>query len=504
MTVGLISIATTLTLPAGAICFWNAGDVSGSSIPNRVSGASALTITNGTVSGGYLLNGSHDTLATLNTAQNAAAFTVMYLARHNGAPRGSFETMFSVQGDPGYLSLTVGPSVSFGGGIFYNGTQIDTNFTGVGFIRPDWWGGVSQGPFIGAARYDGAVASTFLNGVKLVNNAVVVSPPAPFTNIEVGTTQGTQHTTYDIATVVYWPRALSDAEIGQAHNFLARLGLTLTQPRTVVNIGTSITQGIGANSSYAYQMIPNLSPQAFGANYGVSGTSLGSWLPWAAPVDNILLSVGWAPPQKYILTVELGANDLGGGVPATFLSNLSAFCDARRAAGWKVVLHTVLARVDAGDGGALFNSDRHTVNAAIRTWVGTHCDAVADWAADATMGTDTAPNVGTSVFDAAIQSGGSGYTNGPQVLTVVGGTFTTAASFNVTVSGGAVTSINSTANAGAYSAPPFPPSATTGGGGTGCTLNVRWTGTYFSTQVHPTDLGHSLLAPITGAAVNSL
>jgi hypothetical protein len=37
-----------------------------------------------------------------------------------------------------------------------------------------------------------------------------------------------------------------------------------------------------------------------------------------------------------------------------------------------------------------FNVDRNQVNAAIRTWVGLHADAIVDFAADPTMGPDAA------------------------------------------------------------------------------------------------------------------
>jgi lysophospholipase L1-like esterase len=37
-----------------------------------------------------------------------------------------------------------------------------------------------------------------------------------------------------------------------------------------------------------------------------------------------------------------------------------------------------------------FNTERDTVNATIRTWVGVHADAIADFAADPTMGPDSA------------------------------------------------------------------------------------------------------------------
>lgn len=70
-------------------------------------------------------------------------------------------------------------------------------------------------------------------------------------------------------------------------------------------------------------------------------------------------------------------------------------------------------------------------------------------------------------------SGGSGYTVS-DTLTLTGGTFTTAATFNVdSVSGGVVTAV-SVVGAGDYTVTPSSPVSTTGGTGTGCTLDVTF------------------------------
>lgn len=76
----------------------------------------------------------------------------------------------------------------------------------------------------------------------------------------------------------------------------------------------------------------------------------------------------------------------------------------------------------------------------------------------------------------AIASAGSGYTNGSRVLTVTGGTCSIQPAFNVTVSGNVVTQVNSVSVAGNCTVYPANPAATTGGGGTGATLNVAYVG----------------------------
>ena len=83
-----------------------------------------------------------------------------------------------------------------------------------------------------------------------------------------------------------------------------------------------------------------------------------------------------------------------------------------------------------------------------------------------------------SLTAATIQNGGTGYTNGTQTLTLTGGTFTTAAQVSVEVVGGVVDSINSITVPGSYTANPANPVSTSGGGGTGATLNCTFGGEF--------------------------
>lgn len=73
---------------------------------------------------------------------------------------------------------------------------------------------------------------------------------------------------------------------------------------------------------------------------------------------------------------------------------------------------------------------------------------------------------------ATVAAGGTGYTNG-DTLTLAGGTFVQAATFTATVSGGVVTAVTPV-NPGAYTTTPSNAASTTGGTGSGCTLNVTY------------------------------
>lgn len=82
------------------------------------------------------------------------------------------------------------------------------------------------------------------------------------------------------------------------------------------------------------------------------------------------------------------------------------------------------------------------------------------------------PYPGISVSSATVAAGGAGGANGAVVLTLVGGTGPTPAQLNGTISGGALTAIQSVANGGAYSVLAAGVYSVTGGGLAGATVNV--------------------------------
>ncbi len=78
-----------------------------------------------------------------------------------------------------------------------------------------------------------------------------------------------------------------------------------------------------------------------------------------------------------------------------------------------------------------------------------------------------------NTVSAAVTVGGGSYAVN-DVLTVSGGTSTTAATFTVTaVTAGVVTAVSAT-NTGHYTVLPANPVSVTGGGGTLCTLTITW------------------------------
>jgi hypothetical protein len=113
----------------------------------------------------------------------------------------------------------------------------------------------------------------------------------------------------------------------------------------------------------------------------------------------------------------------------------------------------------------------------------------------------------SNLLSAAVVSGGTGYVVG-DVLTLSGGTSTTAASVEVAaVSSGVVTAVR-VVHAGAYSVVTTNPTSTTGGTGTGCTLNptyqsAQWTSLRDAKQIFLRAPG-SITAIGSGYVVNDI
>lgn len=146
-------------------------------------------------------------------------------------------------------------------------------------------------------------------------------------------------------------------------------------PRIYCAEGDSIT---AAPQSYVVQFGPNANAGTTIQNLAVGGSTLGTMTARQGAVDALLPAprVG-----RFVCSVLIGANDLGASTAAAYAADLATYCDARRAAGWQVVVCTVLPSNAwaASIGNAAFEAIRQGLNTIVRTWVGTHCSAVADF-----------------------------------------------------------------------------------------------------------------------------
>lgn len=165
----------------------------------------------------------------------------------------------------------------------------------------------------------------------------------------------------------------------------------------VVFEGDSIFEGTAYSSlsPVPEQVISDMPANTFVVNVAKSGSSINSsGTPGSyntslyarrATIDNALLY----PATNHILCVGSGTNDMNSGDTATYLTNLKNYCTARRAAGWKVVVGTLLPCTYAS---GTFNTKRAVTNADVLNpaHIGVYWDAVADQGGDATYAVDGA------------------------------------------------------------------------------------------------------------------
>lgn len=251
----------------------------------------------------------------------------------------------------------------------------------------DSTGASTDGSGLWAATRSGAnVITGYRNGVALVTG---VGASGVLENDKISFLRGvsTAHT-----------GAMGAAGIGAALNTAQHLALYnallayFTSINDIAFEGDSITTGSGASNGGYGQLYANTGPNASALINAVSASTTTTLASRATALDARLV----APARRHILTVLIGLNDFVvlGSSTATFLTALTSYCDARRAAGWYVVLCTLLPASDVGFNGTW----RNDANTGIRAMLGAHADAICDFAAHPIMGVDGA-DTDTDLYD---------------------------------------------------------------------------------------------------------
>jgi lysophospholipase L1-like esterase len=238
-----------------------------------------------------------------------------------------------------------------------------------------------------ASEYDGANISLDLDGNQVAIYNVGSSSPIQLSQLFLG----------DFASAAFWPGQIGFAALYSVAHSPAQVASNTASIRSVmasrgVTIpamsqflafeGDSITDpatGVAAASKYYYLAQSGISPFPQGGNDAVSGSSIATVTSRSATIDSWLSGIAGAK----VLMLFVGANDQGDGA-STFVANVKAYCLARKAAspGLKIVLATLLPQTTSG-----FNTFRDAVNTAIHA-DSSFYDALADFAANATMGCD--------------------------------------------------------------------------------------------------------------------
>lgn len=256
-----------------------------------------------------------------------------------------------------------------------------------------------QGYHMMAHRYDQSIMSSWFDDMLLFRQTVGAIAKPTDSDFWIGSDKaGSGILGYKVAAVAFYNRALTDTEIRTAYTFLKARALlssiTVTAAaRVVIPEGDSLTSSITDQTTL--QTWPNLfganaSPFAYVFVRAMSGSKLVDLNTRAASLDAIIPAN--KSGRKFILTVWIGANDasyVGGS--SQYITDLAAYLDARRAAGWLVVVATLTPQTTGG-----FNTFRNAVNTGINAWsAGQHYDAKADLAANGTIGGDAAASNAT-------------------------------------------------------------------------------------------------------------
>ncbi len=260
---------------------------------------------------------------------------------------------------------------------------------------PGLWISTGKGYHVITTRYDGTAFTYWVDDVCILKKITSLS------SVEVSDLYANIISTPDIyagssyaGVIGLWDRALSDTEVRSAVTFqqarAAQSSITATSAsRVLTTEGDSITALAGC---YPYIFGPNASPVLYGVNYAVAGSVLADLVARSTIVNSI------PPPnrsgRKFILSV-LVASDLQTAidVPA-WVADIATYLDAARAAGYIVIICTILPRTTSG-----FNTRRNIANPLLRALVGPHADACCDFDANPVMGPDAAASNPTLYSD---------------------------------------------------------------------------------------------------------
>lgn len=199
----------------------------------------------------------------------------------------------------------------------------------------------------------------------------------------------------DVAEIIVYNSALTNEQLDQIDSYLLMKYGIATYPLFIFD-GDSITIGNGSTGgqTYPYQAQTQLGTVGTYQNIGVSGQTVVQMSSDAATqVDPVYSSTR----TSNILSLLGGTNDLYFGANGlTTYNNIVAYSQARRLAGFKVIVNTILPRSNSGTP-LTFETDRQTINTLIRSNWTTFADGISDIASDSRIG-DAGDETNTTYF----------------------------------------------------------------------------------------------------------
>jgi lysophospholipase L1-like esterase len=268
------------------------------------------------------------------------------------------------------------------------GFAIGSEFSGQMIQRNNGWDLTDRGWFTFAHVVEDSVRAIWFDQAKMDTSTTTVTS-ATIQDLIVSGLQSVYGRGYEFAGLAMWDRTLTDEETLLAQQVMIEAtGVTRGQVRFLIVGGDSLT---GGDTGYPAVFLSHDSPSVLFAIYSLNGGTLADVAPRMASKIPATRVTG----SKYIvsLMVTNGLSDV-----SAYLTLLQGVCDDFIADGAIMVLGTLPPRAETGPNIG-FNAKRNAVNTEIRTWVGTHCHAIFDLAADATVGTDAAGEDTSLYFD---------------------------------------------------------------------------------------------------------
>lgn len=195
--------------------------------------------------------------------------------------------------------------------------------------------------------------------------------------------------------LLYLDTAVTDSQFQLLQAFV----VAMESLDRVICDGDSITFGTGLTVATSYPSVLSaaLDDGYVVTNFGVPSQTVADMSSDFATQIAPLSGNVW---QRKILVAFGGSNDIsiGGASAATLISRIQSYCNTATAAGYTVILCTILPRSNAATP-ASFEADRQTVNTWIRANYLTIAHGLADLAADSRIG-DAGDELDTTYYQA--------------------------------------------------------------------------------------------------------
>jgi lysophospholipase L1-like esterase len=277
-------------------------------------------------------------------AQQASVYMV---ARIVGAPNlGSYRPLLCTPGFTGDLELDWGTLTLDQPGFFFsNQAEARAN---AAYNDGQW--------HLVAGTCDGTTTRVYMDDAELGSTAVsgTITPEILY-RLLIGNLNNAAYFGGGIAYGSVYNVGHSPAQ--HAANRAAIQAIMAARGISIPNLDALVVfEGDSITSSYGYPQLETAALARQGRVVATVGATTTAWNARATQVDAL-----FNPARRRNVLSLLGANDIANGSDApTYVAALKSYCLARKAAGWTIVLKTVLPRTTGG-----FNAVRNAANALI-------------------------------------------------------------------------------------------------------------------------------------------